>query len=236
MATLNNTRDWYNDPASQPYHTDLDIAAANSQQAAIASGHPENALSAQQIAQQIGIESGYDTSAVSKKGATGIAQIMPSTAKDPGYGIGTVDPNDPHAAIQWAGTYDGTLGVKRYSNGGYDVSYLSTPSGTKLANGSTIKASDVSDSDMGIVTNSDGTVTHITDDSVSTGDGSSLGTFGKALADATGSKGGTGLTGLVAGGEEIFTRIVVVGIGLLLIFGGLIMFKPVQNAVATVKP
>ena len=235
MATLNNTRNWYDDPASQPYHADLDIAAANSQQAAIASGHPENALSAQQIAQQIGIESGYDTSAVSKKGATGIAQIMPATAKDPGYGIGTVDPNDPHAAIQWAGTYDGTLGVKRYSNGGYDVSDLSTPSSNTvtLANGQKVN---VEDNDTFIRLNKDGTVTHGKDTSIQTGDGSELGTFGKALANVTGSPGSAGLTGVVAGGEEIFTRIVVVGIGLLLIFGGLIMFKPVQNAVATVKP
>lgn len=46
-------------------------------------------------------ESGFDPNAVSKAGATGIAQFMPGTAADMG-----VDPTDPVSSIQGQGRYD----------------------------------------------------------------------------------------------------------------------------------
>ena len=246
--------DWYDDPVSAPYHDDLDIAAANSQAAAISSGHPENAMTSRQIANQIGIESGYDTGAVSSTGAVGIAQILPSTAKNPGYGIASVDPTDTSAAIQFMGTYDGTRGVSGYSGGQYNMDDVNSGALHVTANGNTAASGQVAGSTLtqaqqdainaagsdtsteGVVLNSDGSASSIADGSIDTGDGSDYGAIGKALASATGSKNGGGLTGIVAAGEEVFTRVVVVAIGLLLIFGGLIMFRPVQNAIKTVKP
>src|SRR5215471_11853113 len=65
--------------------------------------NPDYRALAQKLAQQYNLpffpaqiqqESGYDPSAVSKAGAQGITQIMPSTAQAWG-----VDPNDPVAAL-----------------------------------------------------------------------------------------------------------------------------------------
>lgn len=51
-------------------------------------------------------ESTFDPYAKSKKSsATGIAQIVTSTALNPGYGVSPVDPNDPYASIEFAGAY-----------------------------------------------------------------------------------------------------------------------------------
>ena len=217
MGTLNNGVDWWNSASSQPYHNDLIIAANNSRQSAIATGHPENALTPQEIAQQIGIESGFKSDAVnSTSGATGIAQILPSTAAQPGYGISAVNPNDPHAAIQFAGAYDGAVGVTGYSHGGYSVNDLSP------ANGAT-KGAQSGNGDF----LSEDQKKQITDNQ-----GSDYTVKGK---DVTAIK-PSGLSGIVAASEEVFTRLVVVGVGLLLIFGGVIMFRPVQSAIKTVKP
>lgn len=42
----------------------------------------------------------------SRTGAVGIAQILPSTARDPGYGVPPIsDPTDPLQAIPWAAKY-----------------------------------------------------------------------------------------------------------------------------------
>jgi soluble lytic murein transglycosylase-like protein len=42
----------------------------------------------------------------SRTGAVGIAQILPSTARAPGYGVPPItDPTDPQAAIPWAAHY-----------------------------------------------------------------------------------------------------------------------------------
>lgn len=60
--------------------------------------------------QQINQESGFDPYAVNpRSGATGIAQIKPSTAANPGYGIAPVDPNDPLASLDFAAHYDSVL-------------------------------------------------------------------------------------------------------------------------------
>ncbi len=52
------------------------------------------------------VESGMDPNAVSPKGAQGLAQIMPDTAADPGYGVDPVkDPFDPKEARRFARQY-----------------------------------------------------------------------------------------------------------------------------------
>ena len=51
-------------------------------------------------------ESGLNPDAVSPRGAVGIAQIMPDTARDPGYGVRPVsDPRDPEEALRFGAEY-----------------------------------------------------------------------------------------------------------------------------------
>ena len=51
-------------------------------------------------------ESGLNPDAVSPAGALGIAQIMPKTAKDPGYGVAPVsDPTDPEESLRFGAEY-----------------------------------------------------------------------------------------------------------------------------------
>lgn len=51
-------------------------------------------------------ESGLNPDAVSPKGAVGIAQIMPQTARDPGFGIAPIDdPRDPEEALRFGAEY-----------------------------------------------------------------------------------------------------------------------------------
>ena len=47
------------------------------------------------------VESAFSSEAVSKKGAEGIMQLMPTTAER----FGVEDPKDPHQAIEGAGKY-----------------------------------------------------------------------------------------------------------------------------------
>lgn len=51
-------------------------------------------------------ESGLNPDAVSPAGAVGIAQIMPATARDPGYGIAPVsNRNDPEESLRFGAQY-----------------------------------------------------------------------------------------------------------------------------------
>jgi Transglycosylase SLT domain len=63
----------------------------------------------QLLVDQITAESDWNPDAVSSSGAEGIAQILPSTAADPGYGIAPVDPTDPVASLAFAAQYDAAL-------------------------------------------------------------------------------------------------------------------------------
>lgn len=64
---------------------------------------------------QVSAESGWNPSAVSSAGAQGIAQILPSTAANPGYGISPVNPNDPFASLNFLGQYDAAM-FNQYGN------------------------------------------------------------------------------------------------------------------------
>jgi Transglycosylase SLT domain len=62
------------------------------------------------LRQQLTVESGLNPNAFNPaSGATGIAQILPSTGADPGYGINPVDPSNPTASIDFAGHYLATM-------------------------------------------------------------------------------------------------------------------------------
>lgn len=51
-------------------------------------------------------ESGFNPAAVNaSSGATGIAQIMPATAAQPGYGVAPVDPTDPADSLRFGAQY-----------------------------------------------------------------------------------------------------------------------------------
>lgn len=73
---------------------------------------------------QINQESGFNPAAYNpSSGATGVAQIVPSTAANPGYGISPVDPNDPMASLDFAAHYDSVLYGKTGSYTGMLNSY-----------------------------------------------------------------------------------------------------------------
>jgi len=62
----------------------------------------EYGLNPEIFVRQMMQESGLNPDAVSPKGAVGIAQIMPDTARDPGYGVTPItDPRDPDEALRF---------------------------------------------------------------------------------------------------------------------------------------
>jgi soluble lytic murein transglycosylase-like protein len=61
-------------------------------------------------------ESRGNPNAVSPRGAKGIGQIMPATARDPGFGIAPLeDPFDPEQNKRFSRDYMGAL-LERYGN------------------------------------------------------------------------------------------------------------------------
>lgn len=54
---------------------------------------------------QIEIESNWQTDVVSSDGAIGIAQVLPTTAAQPGFGIKPFNPTDPEASINFLFRY-----------------------------------------------------------------------------------------------------------------------------------
>lgn len=60
------------------------------------------------LAAMLARESGFDPNAVGRSGEIGIAQVLPSTARDPGFGVPPISPEelrDPARAIPWAARY-----------------------------------------------------------------------------------------------------------------------------------
>ena len=61
----------------------------------------ENGLDPEQLRALIGIESGGDPNAISPKGAMGMMQLMPGTARE----MGVTDPNDPEQNVMGGAKY-----------------------------------------------------------------------------------------------------------------------------------
>jgi hypothetical protein len=99
-----NNKTKENQAAAKPPTAD-DICHAIEQDAA------ENALPVEFFARVIWQESRFNAQAVSRKGAQGIAQFMPTTADDRGL----ADPFDPVAALRGAASYLGDL-KKQFGN------------------------------------------------------------------------------------------------------------------------
>lgn len=84
---------------------------------------------------QINQESGWNPNAVNaSSGATGLAQALPSTAANPGYGVAPLtNLTDPYQSLDFAGAYDAALykqtgswdsALSRYSGGAYTADSL----------------------------------------------------------------------------------------------------------------
>lgn len=68
----------------------------------------ENELDPSLLRRLVAQESAFDPSAVSNKGAQGLAQVMPATARDPGYGVTPLaaeDLMDPEQNIRFSAEY-----------------------------------------------------------------------------------------------------------------------------------
>lgn len=99
-------------PSSEPAaRTYLPPAAALPYLAAIRQAEAANGIPADLLTRLLQQESNYRADIIegrlsSRVGAKGIAQVMPLTARDPGYGVPPLpNPLDPFAAIRWAGMY-----------------------------------------------------------------------------------------------------------------------------------
>jgi soluble lytic murein transglycosylase-like protein len=74
----------------------------------IADAARQTGLPERLLRELIGLESGGDANALSRAGALGPAQIMPGTARSPGFGLEPLpeeDRNKPERAIPWAARY-----------------------------------------------------------------------------------------------------------------------------------
>jgi len=117
-------------------------AVPSQYQGAIDAAAAATGVPASVIAAMIQRESGFNPNAVSPTGAVGLMQILPSTAKDPGYGLSPRDPStltDPVANITFGAQYFRA----RANNAGLDIS---TPQGLaaalRLYNGSSTAQGD----------------------------------------------------------------------------------------------
>lgn len=59
-------------------------------------------------------ESGGNPNAVSPKGARGLMQVMPATARDPGFGLRPANPSDPDDMVRLGREYRAKM-QQRYS-------------------------------------------------------------------------------------------------------------------------
>ncbi|MBW8268284.1 lytic transglycosylase domain-containing protein [Caldovatus aquaticus] len=74
----------------------------------VAAASAETGLPERLLREVFGLESGGDPNAVSRAGAVGAAQIMAATARDPGFGLPPLRPedrSDPAKAIPWGARY-----------------------------------------------------------------------------------------------------------------------------------
>lgn len=111
----------FNMPAASTGTGYLPPAGALPYLAAIRTAERANGLPADLLVRVLDQESRYrpdiiDGRVSSRVGARGIAQVMPLTARDPGYGVPPLsDPLDPFKAIPWAAQYLAAL-KRRFGN------------------------------------------------------------------------------------------------------------------------
>ena len=110
---------WISREAAVQLQRDFRVGAAETRAAALIEADPRAALNALQPVTSVSDrllqvliqrESGGDPNAVSPAGAQGLAQAMPATAKNPGYGVAPLkDPFDPDQARRFAKDYLGAM-------------------------------------------------------------------------------------------------------------------------------
>lgn len=203
--------DWLTQPAAQPYLPAIYNAAA------------EYNVDPEMLANQIGAESSFNPNAVSSTGAVGIAQILPSTAANPGYGVSPVDPTDPNASINFAAAYTQARGgytqqgLANYSGGSYSAGTTSNilgTSGPSSANGATDGNGGIAGSSLGMT----GGVGDILS-TASNAAGSLGGIVGNYLGTNSGSSSWTATV------QTFFVRICVAIVGIIIIGVAATYFK-----------
>jgi type IV secretory pathway VirB6-like protein len=146
---------------------------------------------------QIQAESGFNPDATNPSGAEGIAQFLPSTAADPGYGIAPFNPTDPTAALAAAAQYNAALYA---ANGDNWVAALTAYSGgltpTNPASYGTAFA-DAEAADAGTVTAGGDGLTVSTSDTAGTATSTTAGSGTIASAAAA-----NGITGSAVSGSS----------------------------------
>ena len=219
---------WSQDPRALAYAPQVNAASAKY-------GVPTSV-----IYQQIGQESSWNTNAVTGN-AVGLAQIMPGTATDPGYGIAPVsNRNDPNQSIDFAAHYTAALYGKTGSWSGAMDAYGTTAG--QGANSSAVMGLNQSLADAGYTnTTPPGTVTQASGGALfysKPGDGPIAGlTPGANSAvqgtDAANNGSASGKT--VSALSEWFTRIAI-GLTALLFIGAAVYAISKEGAiVSTVK-
>lgn len=116
----------------------------------IANVEQNNGIPSGLLSSLLAQESSFNPDAYNpSSGAEGIAQIIPSTAADPGYGISPVDPTNPAASISFAGQYLTALQQATGSWLNAVQAYGTVPSSGPLTSGQQNVASAASAADNG---------------------------------------------------------------------------------------
>lgn len=94
-------------------------------------------------------ESDWNPNAVSSTGAIGIAQVLPTTAANPGYGVAPFDPNNPSSALSGAAQYIAAL-QKEFGSWGAAVNAYNTGNPNEPNNYGAAVNNDANAADNGI--------------------------------------------------------------------------------------
>lgn len=210
---------------------------------------------------QIAEESGYSTSRISPAGAQGIAQFLPSTAANPGYGVSPLDPTDPYASITGMAQYDAAMYQRTGSWSGalsaYNAGLGNRQAGASYANdilggkwdsfinGGSNPVSSWTDSigqwftDPGTALQNAETGLGAIGDALATGDWSKVNGAAAQATTQQAQQATGGLSGITSAIQTAFsadtwTRIPIGALGLLFIVGALIWLAASSKTVQTV--
>lgn len=163
-------------------------------QSQVDAAETQNGIPSGLLADVLGQESGWNPNAINaSSGATGLAQVLPSTAANPGYGVTPLsNPYDSSSSISFAGQYLRALFQKTGSWQGAVQAYGTVPSSGGLTAGqqSVLAAAQAADAGQG-------TDTSGASGTGSTGDGSGL--SASQFASILGSAGAGLDTGVTSG-------------------------------------